>query len=221
VIYPEQRPPDRGKPAFSLIEMVTVIAILVILMTAGISLLSGTGSQARKAGTDTLTGMIEQARTSAITSRCYVVLAIAEPGDLPAGDERCRLGLFKVAMDKWPANPADTIEAVLMSRWRTLETGVAIIGEKVDGVENPLDADELTISYGANKPLTVNVHAIAFNPRGGLHYPSGSTPVAMRIAEGNYQNRKATPFKRGDAGVIAENRLKIGRVIARPYRTDG
>lgn len=201
--------------------MVTVIAILVILMTAGVSLLNGTGSQARKAGADTLTGMIEQARASAITSRSYVVLAIAEPDDLPAGDQRCRLGLFKVAMDKWPANPADAINAELMSRWRTLETGVAIIGEKVDGVDNPLDADELTISYGTKKPLTVNVHAIAFNPRGGLHYPAGSTPVVMRVAEGNYRNRKATPFKRGDAGVIAENRLKIGRVIARPYRIDG
>ena len=76
---------NRGKAAFSLIEMVAVIAILVILMTAGVSLMNGTGSQSRKAGTDMLGGMIEQARTTAITSRSHVVLAVAEPGDLPGG----------------------------------------------------------------------------------------------------------------------------------------
>jgi type II secretory pathway pseudopilin PulG len=221
VIPPEQRPSDRGNPAFSLIETIAVIAILVILMAAGASLMKGTGTQARNAGADMLGGMIEQARASAITSRCYVVLAIAEPGDLPTSDERCRLGLFKVAVDKWPMAPSDTAEAELMSRWRTLETGVALIGGNVDGVPNPLDGDELTISYGANKPIAVRVHAIAFNPRGGLHYPSGSTPVAMRVAEGSYQKRKATAYQRGDTGVISENRLKIGRVIARPYRIDG
>lgn len=201
--------------------MTAVIAILIILMAGASSLMNGTGAQSRNAGADMLGAMIEQARTSAITSRCYVVLAIAEPGDLPASDERCRLGLFKVAVDKWPKAPSDMTEAVLMSRWRTLETGVALIGGQVDGVANPLDGDELTISYGTSKPLTVKVHAIAFNPRGGLHYPSGSTPIAMRIAEGRYQNQKATAYQRGDTGVISENRLKIGRVIARPYRIDG
>lgn len=200
--------------------MTTVIAVLIILMTAGVSLMSGTGSQSRKAGTDMLAGMIEQARTTAITSRSFVVLAVAEPADFPAGEQRCRLGLFKVAA--WPANESDPVKGVLMSRWRNLETGIALIGGEVDGVENPLDGAELSITYGTEtKPLTVKVHAIAFNSRGSLHYPAGSTPIAMRIAEGNYRSGKATAFKRGDSGVITENRLKIGRVTARPYRIDG
>lgn len=49
--------------------MSVVIAILLILMTAGVSLMNGTGAQARRAGTDMLTGMIEQARTTAITTK--------------------------------------------------------------------------------------------------------------------------------------------------------
>jgi len=210
---------DRGKPAFTLIEVLTVIAILVILLTVGVKLLNGTGSHARRTATDQLSGLVEQARTAAITSRSYVVLAVAEPGDLPANDSVCRLGLFKV--ENWPDSPSDVIPAVLMSRWKTLETGVALIGGGVDGVENPLDAPELTISYGSNKPLTVTVHAIAFNSRGGLQYPSGSSPVVMRVAEGNYQHGTPNPFRRGDAKTIAENLLKIGRVTARPYRIDG
>lgn len=207
-------------PAFSLIEMVAVIAILCILVSAGIKWTGGSASQSRRTGTDQLAGMIEQARNSAITTRSHVVLAIAEPGDLPSGDECCRLGIFKV--ETWPDPGDEPIKnAVLLKRWQPLDTGIALIGGKVDGIENPLDGKQVSISYGAPKATTVTVHAIAFNPRGGLCHPAGSTPIAMRIAEGNYRGGKATPYRRGESTAIAENRLKIGRVIARPYRTDG
>lgn len=200
--------------------MVAVIAVLAILMVAGIGLSNRTGPQSRKSGTDVLTGMIEQARTAAITSRCHVVLAIAEPGDLPLVDERCRLGLFKV--ESWPdTDTAKTMTGVLMSRWQPLETGIALTGGEVDGMINPLDTKEITIIYGEEKPLNVTVHAIAFNPLGGLQYPTGSHPVAMRVAEGSYRNGKASPNRQGSSGTITENLLKIGRVTARPYRIDG
>lgn len=209
----------RDQAAFSLVEIVVVIAILVTLMSVGVSLLNGTGSHSRKAGTDLFAGLIEQARTTAITSRCYVVLAIAEPGDLPTEDGRCRVGLFKV--ETWPDDLSNPVKCVPLSRWRPLEAGVVLIGGRVDGVENLLDGDEFTIEYGATKPLAAKVHAIAFNARGGLHYPAGSSPVAVRIAEGNYRSGKPVAFPRGAAGGVTENRLKIGRITARPYRIDG
>lgn len=205
---------------FSLIEMIAVIAILVVLMTAGVSLLSGTGAQSRRAGTDLLTGLVEQARTRAITSRTHVVLAIAEPGDLANGDERCRIGMFRI--DAWPNSSGaavTSLNGVLLNRWQTLDTGIALVGGKIEDVENPLDAPQVTITYGGAK--TVKVHILAFNPRGGLHYPTGSTPVVMRVAEGNYRGGVASPYLRGAAKTIAENRLKIGRITARPYRIDG
>ena len=208
--------------AFSLIEMMVVIAILVTLMTAGVSLLNGTGSQSRKTGTDMLSGLIEQARTTAITSRSYVVLAIAEPGDLPLGDERCRIGLFKVNED-WPdaSTTPVPLNCTLLNRWQTLNSGIVLIPGDVDKLPNPLnDKSEITITYGGTRNLSVKVHAIAFNSRGGLHYPAGSTPVALRIAEGGYRGGKATPNERGTPKSIAENRLKIGRVTARPSRID-
>lgn len=200
--------------------MAAVIAVLVILTVAGIGLTGGAGPQSRKAGADMLTGMIEQARAEAVTSRCHVVLAVAEPGDLPSSDEHCRIGLFKV--ESWPdTGAADSITGTLMSRWQTMETGIALTGGSVDGMENPLDVRELTITYGSEKPLNVTVHAVAFNPRGGLQYPAGSNPVVMRVAEGSYRGGKASPNRHGSSGTITENVLKIGRVTARPYRIDG
>ena len=204
-------------PAFSLIEMAAVIAILGTLMTAGVSLLNGTGAQSRKAGADMLAGLIEQARTTAVTTRSHVVLAIAEPGDLPAGDERCQLGLFKI--DEWPDSltASPVLTGVLLNRWQTLNTGVVLGGGDVDGVSNPMDQEQVTITYGGVRHLTAKVHIIAFNSCGGLHYPPGSTPIAIRIAEGRYRGGKVISNQRPGA----ENRLKIGRVTARPYRTDG
>ena len=198
--------------------MVTVIAVLVILMMAGVKLLGGTGSQARKAGTDLLTGLIEQARTTAISSRSDVILAIAEPGDLPGGDERCRVAILKV--ETWPELPEDPVKGTLVTRWRNLETGVVLLAGAMDGVPNPLDSPQLKIAYGADHSLKVEAHAIAFHSRGGLRYPKGSSPIALRIAEGGYRNGSPSPNRRGDAGNISENLLKIGRVIARPYRTN-
>jgi prepilin-type N-terminal cleavage/methylation domain-containing protein len=225
VISADRWPPGGGRRAFTLIEISLAIAVLVILLVAGGSLIGGTGASARKAGADMLTGMIEQARTMAISSRSYVVLAVAEPGDLPAGDTRCRIGLFKVNPGQWPENAADPVPAVMMSRWRMLENGVVLIGGAVDGMQNPLDdatQPQLAITCGAAaNPRTVVAHAIAFNPRGGLHHPAGSNPIIMRIAEGGYHNGIATPNRRDDTQAIRENRLKIGRVTARPYRIDG
>ena len=209
---------SRRLRGFSLIEMVAVIAILVTLMTAGVSLLSGTGAQSRKAGTDLLSGLIEQARTRAITSRSKVLLAIAEPGTLPAGDERCRIGMFRV--DESTASPPVTTY-VLLNRWQTLNTGIVLLPDK-DSPTNALNTKKIPLTYRAgNKDLTINVYAITFNSRGGLAFPEGSTPIELRIAEGVYRNGEPQPNKHADQSKIPENRLKIGRVTARPYRIDG
>lgn len=194
------------------------MTIITILLAAGIKILGGTSAQARKTATDSLAGLIEQARSTAITSRSTVILAIAEPGDLPTTDENCRLGLFKVTT--WP-DSATTVDAILLKRWQTMPTGAIPYGGSYEGIRNPYDLPELTIRYqSGGKALEVAVHAIAFTPRGGLQWPSGSDPVVLRVAEGGYRGGKATPDLRGESKGVSENRLQIGRVVARPWRID-
>ena len=213
--------------AFTLIEMVTVIAILVILMTSGISLLNGTGSQSRKAGTDMISGLIEQARTIAITSRSEVLMAIAEPGDLVGTDERCRIGLFRLRAPVTGAAPGAPDRYDLLTRWQTLNTGVVLIGRQqndppiANQLKNPLDEPQVNIVYGpSGKEITVNAHVISINSRGSLKLPTGSGPIAFRIAEGAYRKKVATANIRSGANGPTENLLRVGRVTARPYRID-
>jgi prepilin-type N-terminal cleavage/methylation domain-containing protein len=213
---PQKWLPGSRARGFTLIEVLVTISIIVILLAAGVVLLGGTGPQARRSAADLLTGMIEQARTTAITTRFHVVLAVAEPADFPSGDGRCRVGLFKVS--GWTDDFSEPVAASSISRWRVLENNVVLIGGEVeDGLTNPLDGPKATLDYGKGR---VNAHVIVFNPRGGLQYPRVSRPIAMRIAEGAYRNGVATPNRRAGSGTISENLIRIGRVTARPYRID-
>ena len=218
MILTEKPTQKKLQSAFSLAELATVIAVLVILMGSGAHLLGNTGSHARKYGSDLLMNMIENARDTAIATRGNVILAIAEPGDLENTDERCRLGVFKV--DTWPEPfNGKVIKAFQKGRWRTLEPGLTINGGNLDGLDNPLDAPEITIQYGnASKPRSAKVHAIAFNSRGGIILPASANPVLMRISNGSYHNGKAMPRQRGNNVAITEDKIKVGRITVRPYR---
>jgi len=205
-------------PAFTLVEVVAVIAVMLLLAGIGATVLRDPGTQARKTATDALTGLLEQARTAALPRRAPVVLAIAEPGHLPTDDGRCMIGLFQLTT--WPERAA-ALDGVLLRRWQPLPAGVVLLPGGVSGLRNPRDEPESTIRYLSGQRLIQgNFHILAFNARGGLLSPSGSDPVCLRIAEGTYRNRQPTAnASRKDR--IAENNLRIGRLTARPYRFDG
>jgi prepilin-type N-terminal cleavage/methylation domain-containing protein len=213
---PQPAPANRRK-AFTLIEVVVVIAIIVILMVAGVQVLGGNDGPSRRTAADSITGLIEQARTTAITSRSAVALAIAEPGDLPITDGRCRVGLFRIG----GLSDDGTADAVLIRRWQTLPTGVVLLGGEVNGVRNPLDEPQTTLRYrSGNNTLEVPVHLMVFGPRGGLLLPQGSDPIALRIAAGTYRDGRPLSTSRATDRTAAETHLRIGRVVARPYRAN-
>lgn len=217
MIPSRRRFPGPEKRAFTLIELVAVTAVLSILLLVAARLLGDYGFHARKAGADMIAGLVDQARAAAVSSRSRVILAVAEPGDLPATGKRCHLALFRV--ESWPERAGDPVKAALIRRWQALESGVVLLDGGAGGVSNLLDEEQLTILYGRNHGQSVHAHAMVIHPHGGLHYPQGSSPVAIRIAEGGYQGGTAIPRRRGESRTIAENLLKIGRVTARAYRS--
>ena len=197
--------------------MVT-ISIMSVLLVSGVSMMGDSAAKSRRTTSDLLGAMIDQGRSSAITSHSQVLLAVAEPKDLPIDDHSCRLGLFKLTDFDAKTGRA---KGELLRRWDVVEGGAVLLGGEVDGFRNVMDGQEIELTYAARgKNFTIRVHGLVFTPRGGREWPIGSTPVVMRVAEGGYRGeaRKATANKR--QGVIAEDRFKIGRVIARPQRFD-
>jgi hypothetical protein len=198
---------------FSLIEMLAALAVAILLAAVGIRLLPSTRTHARRTATDQLVAMVEQARTTSIAKRAIILVALAEP-DLPSAP--CQIGLLQV-QDEWP-DPSivpSPLHCTLLGAWKSLETGIIFLSGAGDGVENPLDRPLISIDCAGRSPMLV--HPIAFHPQGGLLYPPGSGPLAIRIAEGSYRAGKATPDHRAAQTAITENRIKIGRVTARAY----
>ena len=89
-------PRRASSTGFTLVELVAVMAIVTILMAVGVSLLTKSRGEALRTGTEQFATMVERARTSAITRRRPVALAIAEPGAGDVTDDRCRIGLFEL-----------------------------------------------------------------------------------------------------------------------------
>jgi len=204
--------------AFTLVEMVIVMSVMALLLSVGIHALGDARGQARQAATDSITGMLEQARATAITSRCVVALALAGPDELPSGDARCRLGLFKI--HDWPAAPT-ALDGTLVGRWQALPDGVVMLPGSVNGLHNPCDEPPVTIRYlAATRPVAGSFRLLAFSPRGTLLWPPGAEPLALRIAEGSYRNGEATANISNRSHAVAENLLQIGRLTARPYPFD-
>ena len=192
--------------------------VTALLLGVGIHALGDTAAQARQTATANLIGVLEQARATAITSRSVVALALAEPGDAPGGDSRCRVGLFKIR--EWPADPA-TLDGILVGRWQALPDGVILLPGSLNGLRNPRDEPPVTLRYlAANQPVTGSFHLLAFSPRGALLWPAGADPLVLRIAEGARRTGQAAPNTRSRSGGGAENRLHSGRLTARPYQFD-
>ncbi len=198
-------------PGFSLVELLVVMILLGVLVTLGLGVFGKTAASARRTATDQFAATVEQARTAAITRRKPVILAIAAP--VPGGaDSNYRVGLFEV--DELPERGA-AIAARQLQRWSILPTGVVFFDGAVEGLDNPLDAEDVELSWkdGENQ---ARVHLLAFNPRGGLALPAGSEPVAVTLGTGVLRDGRAIPTSDG-----GRNSLRIGRVVARPWRLDG
>ena len=197
-----------GNVAFTLVEMAVVIVILVIVMTAGIGWRNAAPAVSRRTAVDLVTTMGDHARTTAIARRTSVVMALAAPADLSAGEDgQCRIGLFQViSEDGTSPTVVRTVSAV--GRWRLLDRGYFWKPGKVEGALNPWDAPRLVLR---TKRGTLHLHGILFDARGGVAAPIGSAPVVIQIADSS---------SRAADGAVSDTRLHVGRVTGRIYQHD-
>ncbi len=195
---------------FSLVEMLAVALIISALLAAGAGLFQRTGSEAVKTGTEKFAALVEQARTSAITRRKPVALALISPGDLSQGDELCRIGVFE--LEDWKSG--EKVEGRLIQRWRSLPGGVGFVAGEYETLENVMDVSRPSLSW-KNGDEEAEVPLLVFSARGGLMSPAGSKPVVVILSSGVHQDGRFIPRNGGGRRVI-----RIGRVVARPWILD-
>lgn len=185
-----------------------VMVIAGTLLAMGLTIFGRTAARAQRTATDQFTAAVEQARTLAITRRKPVILAIAPPAASDR-DTTCRYGIFEV--DELPAE-GDPINARQVVRWNLMPQGVVFFPDDLEGLRNIAGEGKVQLKWkdGDSQAL---VHALAFSPRGGLAWPTGSDSVTVKIGSGFYRDGQPVAVKDG-----GHSGLRIGRVVARPWK---
>lgn len=116
--------PGSGKTAFTLVEMLVVIAIISILMTAGSIGLSGMGGKGVTSGVATAESLFDEARTTAVGRNIRACVLVARSLTNNHGDDLRRIMVAYEEVDPLTGLPTATTDAsrkwVLSSRGAVL-----------------------------------------------------------------------------------------------------
>jgi type II secretory pathway pseudopilin PulG len=183
-------PAPRGRVrAFTLVEMLVVLGMIVILLSAVIpAVTSLSKANGRKAAMANLLGGIEQARAEAInTSQAtYVVFPTFGAGTAQSTLDRYNYKSYAIFEDN-AANPGSVKQ---VTPWKALPTGVALRATGTAALANLADPASLnpapTFSFTPDTGTTPAFRCLKFNSNGEVEAPA--TNVLLGVFEGYVSN---------------------------------
>jgi prepilin-type N-terminal cleavage/methylation domain-containing protein len=167
-------------PGFSLIELLTVVAIIAIMMSLLAPAISGFSSTAgRRGAVNSLMNTFEQARVAALESGRTVYVLFARP-DFPEQD----------AVMVVRETDTGTGDYEVLSRWRKLPKGVLLHDPSVvDSLlkknisDSGFDTTRLNVPKLGNLNPT-DLKVLAFNDQGAITFPVGKAFRKIILSEG-------------------------------------
>lgn len=206
---------SRAHPAFTLLELLVVIALLVLLAGVAQVSVSASPGDERRVACEQLIAMVERARAMAVVKRAPVVLGLDPPDGSGMRDGGGRMALFQ--LDAWPREQDEGVPAVMLTRWLAIGRGVVFHTGAVEGMGNPIDEAPWRLELGLGGGECIGVNAMVFDASGRLVYPEGPLPAVLRLAEGRYVGGRALVMERGASGAVAEDWVRVGRHSGRPH----
>jgi type II secretory pathway pseudopilin PulG len=187
---------QRGRFAFTLMELLVVMGILVLLLTAVMPAVNSLSkSNGRKAALANLLGGIEQARAQAIAGgqATYVVFPTFGSGTSQTILDRYNYRSYAIFEDD-PANPGAVKQ---LTAWRTLPTGVSLRANQSSGyaVTNLVTPAALptptpSFTFTPDTSSSPTFYLVKFNTVGELDTPAAN--VALGLFEGFVSNGNET-----------------------------
>lgn len=212
-------PPAPLRRAFTLLEMMVVIAIIAILIGFLVPAMSTfTKSSGRKAAIGNLLGVFEQARAQAIKDQLptYVVFPAFSSGPQATLD-RYNYKSFAIFED----DPANSGTVKQLTNWKTLPTGISIRSQGANKLSLLPPASTptpptLTITFTPDAGSTVaSYYYVKYNTSGEIELPQAN--VNLTVFEGLVSNGNEiiTSAKDSSGGPAASESLTIARLTGR------
>jgi len=205
----------RAYPAFTLLELLVVIALLVLLAGLAQVSMSASPGDDRRVACEQLIAMVERARATAVVRRSPVILGLDPPSGSGLRDRGGRVALFQV--DSWPCERDAALPAVMLTRWHAIGRGVVFHAGAVEGMGNPIDEAPWRLDLGSGAGGGIGVNALVFDASGRLVYPEGVLPAVLRLAEVSCASGQAVVAEKGVSDAVAEDWVRVGRHSGRPH----
>lgn len=175
----------RHVPAFSLVEMLAVIAVMSILLLVGAGVMSPNEGRRTSMARDMVVAHLEQARSHAISTGAPTAVVFA-PSDPGLGGRSGRIiGVVEVSgADK---------STKLLSRWKELPKGQIFMLRSLASLTRPTileDSEKLLVGYRGDQgqAFDLSMPYVLFGSEGAVLHPVGKIigiAVGPGIAMGN------------------------------------
>jgi len=200
--------------AFTLVEMLVVIAIIGILLAVGMPMLTDPSNSSRRAAGDVLRAHLQEARSHAIATGTTTSLLFPEYG---ASDKSggALLGIAEVESQPNTSSPYKVTK--LLQRWTPLPETIFFLNQSIcqSSRKTIMDYPEkITAEYQKKQ---INCHYVVFSPNGQIISPQsdpGEPPLTIALGKGTLKSGSVTPTQRTQAGIVFDF-LQINRLSAR------
>jgi type II secretory pathway pseudopilin PulG len=178
----------RYAPAFSLVELLAVVAVMALLLTVAVPIFTDPSNNARQASREIIRAHLQRARAHAIASGTPTAVAI--PVLSTGGEMGGRaISLFEVVKNGAQYEPAldENGEERLIQRWETLPGSYYFMPSSLISSPKPTIVDAPETLETNHKGEAVTCHLIVFAPNGQIVLPASETNIAFAraVSRGN------------------------------------
>lgn len=204
---------NRRLPAFSLVELMAVIAIMAVLLAVAVPIFTDPSNSARQASREIIRANLQRARAHAIASGSSTAITIpvlATGGELGGR----AISLFEVVKTATGYEPAkdETGSEKLLQRWETLPGNFHFMPSSLISSTKPTIVDTTETLLTNYKGKAVTCHLIVFSPNGQIVLPSSETNIA--IARATNRGNSLTLTQKTDGKPVFEF-LQVNRLTGR------